>query len=262
MMEVELISKLAVTVVLVLLLSLVAEYVSPKMAGFLAGYPLGAAIALFFIGLENTPEFASDSAVYTLIGLVATQSFVYCYYRSTIALEKFSIPAASLCGIAGYFLVVWGLHYISVSRFLAVGIPVASVFVFIYLFRDIQNVTIEDRITLTAGILFLRALLAAGIIVIITGLAKSVGPRWAGLFSAFPITLFPLILIIHVTYDRQHVHTIIKNFPRGLGSLIIYALSVSIVYPVFGIYFGTSISLLAATGYLAIYQVVAGRINR
>ena len=33
----------------------VAERVSPRVAGLLSGYPLGAAIALFFMGLEIGP---------------------------------------------------------------------------------------------------------------------------------------------------------------------------------------------------------------
>ena len=76
--------KLIVSVTLVLTLSAVAEHVSPKAAGLLAGYPAGAAITLFFIGLDISPEFAADSAVYTMMGLVATEVFVYCYFKSTL----------------------------------------------------------------------------------------------------------------------------------------------------------------------------------
>jgi hypothetical protein len=100
-------------------------------------------------------------------------------------------------------------------------------------------------------------LLAGFIILIIIATARFVGSRWAGLFSAFPSTLFPLILIVHLTYDKVHVHTIIKNFPQGLGSLITYLLCVSIVYPASGIYIGTLISLAAATIYLLVYRLVA-----
>ena len=50
-MSLFLITKIAVTIGLVLALSLVAERVSPRAAGLLSGYPLGAAIALFLIGL-------------------------------------------------------------------------------------------------------------------------------------------------------------------------------------------------------------------
>lgn len=248
--------KIIVTVILVLVLSLVAEYVSPQVAGILAGFPLGAAIALFFIGLELGTDFVSNSAIYTLIGLIATQSFVYCYYQSTLHLRRFSIPISSAISIVGYFMVIWLLHFLKINKWLSILFPIISIGCFIYLFRGIQNIKIENRIKLTGQVLFLRAFLAAFIILIITGAAKSVSPVWAGLFSAFPVTLFPLILIVHFTYDKPHVHTIIKNFPRGLGALIVYSLSVSILYPMHGIYVGTMLSLMSATGYLFIYGLI------
>lgn len=254
--------KLAVTVALVVALSAVAEHVSPRVAGLLAGYPLGAAIALFFIGLDASPEFAAASAIYTLMGLVATQSFVYFYFKATLIAKKFSVLVASVAAVAGYFIVIWLLHYIRPNKFFAVLIPAASIFGFVFLFRRIKNVAIQERIRLTPGVIFLRAFLAALIIVAITAAAKTVGPAWAGLFAAFPITLFPLILIVHLTYEKEHVHTIIKNFPRGLGSLIIYSLTVASVYPLSGIYVGTLISLAAATAYLLVYGLIAQRATR
>ena len=253
--------KLFVSVALVLTLSAVAEHVSPRAAGLLAGYPAGAAITLFFIGLDISPEFAADSAVYTMMGLVATQVFVYCYFKSTLYFKRYSIILSSVFAIIGYFLVAWLLHYFRLNKFLAALIPLASILVFVYLFRRIQNTTIRNRVRLTPRMLFLRAFLAGFMILIIIGTAKSVGYRWAGLFSAFPSTLFPLILIVHLTYDKAHVHTIIKNFPMGLGSLITYTLCVSIVFPTSGIYFGTVISLAAASVYLLVYRLVAVRIR-
>ena len=260
-MESILFIKLLVSVTLVLTLSAVAEHVSPRAAGLLAGYPAGAAITLFFIGLDISPEFASDSAVYTMMGLVATQAFVYSYFKATLYFKKFTIVTASVFAIIGYFLVIWLLHHIRLNKFLAALIPIASIFVFVYLFRQIKNTTIRDRVKLTPRILFLRAILAGFLILIIIGTARSVGSRWAGLFSAFPSTLFPLILIVHLTYDKAHVHTIIKNFPLGLGSLITYSLCVSIFYPASGIYIGTVISLAAASIYLLLYRLVAVRIR-
>ena len=153
--------KLVVTVVVVLLLSLVAERVSPRIAGILAGYPLGGATALFFIGLEMGPEFASNSALYTLIGLVATQSFVYVYFRATLTFKRFNILASSILAAAGYFIVIWLLHFIRPGKFLAVMIPVASVFLFVYLFKKIKNITIQNKVKLAPGVLFFRAFLAA-----------------------------------------------------------------------------------------------------
>ena len=72
---------------------------------------------------------------------------------------------------------------------------------------------------------------------------------WAGLFSAFPTTTFPLILIVHYTYEARHVHTIIKNIPKGLGAIIIYSSGVFIFYPLCGVVVGTLLSLVIASLY-------------
>jgi len=249
-------AKLISSVSIVVLLSWIAEHVSPKVAGLLSGYPLGAAIALFFYGIEVSPEFASKSAVYTMIGLIASQAFVYCYYRASVYFKKFNIFYSSMIALSGYFLVTWLIHFIKLNRALAVVIPIISIFLFSYLFRKIENMEIQKRLNLSCGLLFLRAIFAGSIILVVTGTAKWVNSTWAGLLSAFPVTLFPLMLIIHSTYGKKYVHTIIKNFPIGLGSLINYALTVSICYPVYGVYLGTFISFMMATGYLFIYNFI------
>ncbi len=253
--------KLFLSIFTVLVLSLVVDHAGPRVAGILSGYPIGAAIALFFYGVEIGPEFAARSAIYTLAGLVATQFFVYFYYKSSLWFGKFRVAICSLAAVSGFFLVAWLLHFIELNRFFATLIPVVSVFVFIGLFREIENAGAGNRIRMTPKILVFRAVVSAGLILVVTGTAKWAGERWAGLFSAFPVTLFPLILIVHLTYGTGHVHTIIKNFPVGLGSLIVYCLTVSFAYPALGIYSGTLVSFIAATAYLGVYVFFRGRVG-
>ena len=257
--------KILVAIFIVMLLSFVAERVSPKVAGLLSGYPLGSAIVLFFYGAEISPAFAAKSALYTLVGLVASQVFVYCYYRASITCKRFIIFLSSVAAILGYLLAAWVLHLIPhlipVTAITAASIPVTAVFLFVFLFRSIKNKKIEKRVSLTHRVLFLRALSAATIIVMITGAAHTVGSAWAGLFSAFPITLFPLMLIVHHTYGAESVHTIIKNFPIGLGALIAYSLSISFAYPTVGLALGTVISFGAATFYLLAYAAITRRVR-
>ena len=246
--------KILITVFIVLALSLIAEHVSPRVAGLLAGYPLGAALALFFYGFEISPEFAAQSAVYTIIGLIAIQSFAYCYYLFSSYFKEYTIIVSSLMATAGYFVIAWLLHFLKPGALLSVMLTTFSIGIFVYLFRNIENKKIRNRITLSSRILFIRAFSAALFIVVITGTAHLVGPRWAGLFSAFPTTFFPLLVIVHFTYTTQHAHTIIKNFPIGLGSIIVYSLGVIFTYPRFGIGAGTTLSLCIATIYLLIYN--------
>jgi hypothetical protein len=251
--------KIVVSVFMVITLSLIAEFVSPRVAGILSGYPLGAAISLFFIGFEISPAFASQSSLYTMIGLVGIQGFTYFYYLASCRVNprrKWSnIVISSLAGLGGYMVIISILHVLKATILMSLVIPAASFVLFRFLFRNIRNVKIESRMRLDVILLFGRALFAGIVIILITAAAKVVGPRWAGLFSAFPITLFPVMVIVQFTYRVEHVHTLIKGVPEGLVSLFIYALVVHLTYPSIGIYFGTLIAYACATIYLIITHV-------
>jgi hypothetical protein len=126
----------------------------------------------------------------------------------------------------------------------------------IFLFRAIENVSILQRVKITHKIVAVRAATAAFIVVAISGAAAIIGPRWSGLFAGFPVTLYPMILILHWSYGVAPVHTVIRNFPRGMGALLIYIVSVSLTYPRFGIGAGTLLAFGAATIYLVFYSSV------
>jgi len=248
--------KLIFAIIVVLGLSFLAENVSPRVAGILSGFPTTSAISLFFYGLEISPEFAAKSAVYNIVGLTATLSFMYFYYRASKYFKKFNILLSSATAMTGYFIVAWLLHYLRLNKFIAIFVPIVFSFLFIFLFKEIKNIKIEKKIKLSFKVIMIRSLSAASIILLITSIPKLIGPTWAGLFSGFPATLFPLILIVHHTYNKKYAHTIIKNVPIGTFSVIIYSLVVSIVYPLYGIYLGTAIAYAMATIYLFAYHEI------
>ncbi|WP_159021360.1 hypothetical protein [Formosa sp. L2A11] len=262
MIELIFLIKLIVAIGFVIGLSILAENVSPKVAGILSGYPTGSAITLFFFGLEVNPEYAAKSAVFNMVGLAATLTFVYTYYMASRYFNKYNVILSSLSAILSYFIIVWLLHHLEVNTYIAILIPIVFSFLYLYLFKNIKEINIKTKAKLSYKTLFVRAFLAALIILVITSVPKFVGPTWAGLFSAFPTTLFPLLLIIHLTYSKEHVHTVIKNVPIGMFSLIIYSLTISIVYPLYGIYWGTLLSFGTATAYLLIYKKIRSLIDK
>ena len=175
---------------------------------------------------------------------------MYIYYKTSRYFTRFSVFISSVFSIFGYFFISYLLRFFNLTKPSIIALTLISLILFIFLFRSIENVKIDKKISLSNKVIFARAGLAALIVILITSAAKLVGVKWAGLFSAFPITLFPLILIVHISYDKEHVHTIIKNFPVGLGALIIYSLSVYKTYPIWGIYIGTAVSFIMSTAYL------------
>jgi hypothetical protein len=250
--------KMGTVIVITVGLSVLAEVTSPRFAGILTGFPLGAAISLFFMGVEIDPQFAAKSSLHTCSGVAATIVFSYCYYRvSLLAKELNPIPhilLACLAGTLGYLVAAFLLSLVAMNLTLAFLFPAVSVLASIPLFRRIENVTIDRRVHMSFKLLLIRSLFAASTVVLIISSAKLVGPTWAGLFSAYPNIMLPLVVILHFTYDPEHGYVILKNVPKGLVSVIAYCLVVSLTYPVYGVYVGTLMAYGIATLYLLVTQ--------
>jgi hypothetical protein len=251
--------KVMVAVSMVVGLSLLAEHVSPRFAGLVSGYPLGAAITLFFLGLEIGPRFAAESARHTMLGIIATEAFSFCYYQGSLLRSEGGKVARILVsagvGLGAYFLVIGVCQRIQTGVVVAALVSGCSIVGFNFLLRHVADATIDAKVPMSWGMLAGRALFAAAVIVLITASARLVGPVWAGLFSAFPMAMLPLCVIVHFTYRVEHVHAMIKNVPRGLGSVLLYSLIVCLTYPALGIYLGTAVAYGAATVYLVLIGV-------
>lgn len=246
--------KTVVSIVFVVVLSVIAEKVGPRAAGIISGYPLGVALSLCFIGLEVSPEFAARSAVSTVSGLAAIVALVSGYLFGLKWAQGVSRSAGlaitTVAALAAYGVIATLLSLFPVYWPSAVLIALLSIALSGRFFRTIPDIPIIQNVRLGFTALMLRAVFAALAILAITAAAKIVGPTWAGLFSAFPSTMLPLLIIIQYTHQPAHVRTIIKNVPRGLQSMLIYVVLVAVTYDTLGIAWGTVIGYLAATVYL------------
>ena len=258
--------KMGSAVLMVLGLSLVAEHASPRLAGVLSGYPLGAALCLFFYGYEISPEFAAESSIHTLAGLSATAAFAFGYWRGALFLKKASkstaITAATLGGMICYTIAALLIERLTLSLWSAMLTALISIALFDRLFRRIENSKIQQKQKLGFQIMAARALAAGLIIMGITTAAKFLPPGWAGVLAAFPMALFPFLAVIHFTYEIDHVSTVIKNVPRGLICLVIYSALVWWTYPKHGLFIGTLEGYLGATAYLVFINYLNTRKSR
>lgn len=247
------VAKLLVSVGVVLGLSMVAERVSTRVAGLLAGYPLGTAIALFFIGLEISPGFAADSAVHTLAGFSATLAlgggYLLCGRRNGMA----GVIAGTAGGMVAWLAVGSVLAAIDFNRLGGTLTTLAAIVLFTWLYRRVPDTRTGARGGFSWPALIVRAALAAAIIFLITGLAHVLPTAWAGLLAAFPVTMYPFLVILHLTHGAAPVATVIKHYPAGLGSLLCYALCVSLTYPTLGLALGTLAGFAVATLWLLMW---------
>ncbi|SEN06425.1 hypothetical protein [Halomonas caseinilytica] len=256
------VAKLLVSIGVVLGLSVVAERLSTRAAGLLSGYPLGTAIALFFIGLEISPNFAAESAVHTLAGFSATLAlgggYLLCGRRNGLS----GVLAGTAGGLVAWAIAGLLLTRFDLSRLGGTLITLAAILVFMRLYRHVPETAATPRGGFSWPALALRAGLAAGIIFLITGLAHVVPSAWAGVMAAFPVTMYPFLVILHLTHGAAPVATVIKHYPAGLGSLLCYALCVSLTYVPLGLAWGTLTGFAAATLWLLTWTRCQARWRR
>jgi len=243
-------AKLLVSIGVVLGLSVIAERVSTRVAGLLAGYPLGTAIALFFIGLELSPEFAADSAVHTLAGFTATLALGGGYLLGARRDGLVGVLRGTATGLAAWLATSLVLTSIPFTRISGTLTTLVAIVVFTWLYRRVPDIKASPKGGFSWPALALRAGLAAGIIFLITGLAHVMPAAWTGVMAAFPVTMYPFLVILHLTQGAAPVATVIKHYPAGLGSLVCYALVVSLTYATLGLWPGTLLGFAAATAWL------------
>ncbi|MDA0997307.1 MAG: hypothetical protein O2944_03760, partial [Proteobacteria bacterium] len=150
-------------------------------------------------------------------------------------------------------------------RYIELGLFAGTVFVFAsfalgaYGMSKFPTLPLAPYRRLGFSVVMFRATLATISILIITGVAAAVGPAWTGMLMAFPMTLYPLIIIIHLAYSGGAAAMVFKHVPLSLGGVVSFCMAGSYLFPTVGMVWGTLISLGAAALYLALYSALAKR---
>lgn len=230
---------------IVVALSLIAERLGPRAAGLLTGLPLGAGMVVIFTGVEQGGAFAAEAAGHMVPGFVTTVVFVYFYAVVALRGGKGGVPAVFLpllCAHAGYAIAAWLVAQIVWPMWLAIPMVIAALYFSTVLMRAIPNKAIVNRVRFGGGVMAFRAGMATIVILIITGIAGNVGPQWTGILTAYPLTLLPVILVLHITYAGGEIAAMLKHVPNGLGGVISFCLAVHFIVPIVGMLVGVGVA--------------------
>jgi hypothetical protein len=253
--ETSILAKVIWSAGVVLALTAIAERVGTRVAGILSGAPLSAVIIYFFVGRDMGTAYVVDSIPHGIAAFTATLAFVLAYYGTAAWFTRAAALGSVLSAITAFIVVAFGLAAIPFTLTSATATTVCVIVISIWLFRKIEFVSVENPVRYTVWLLILRGGFAAVLIVAAIALAEILGPRWTGLLVGFPSTLLPTLVIIHVTYNTASTHAMIRNFPVGMGSIVLYILSVNFTFPLWGVHGGTAASLAASLIYLTIIMI-------
>ncbi|KAB7613905.1 hypothetical protein F9L33_11130 [Amylibacter sp. SFDW26] len=248
--------KIALTSFSIIILGYIADRGNPRLAGILTGFPIGTAIVASFIAIENGPLIASEASLYSLAALSLNPVFAYSYYifGSKIA-EDFNYKTTLSLALVIYFIMAIMIANIPWSFTAAVIFLLCTAIFVNYFLNKIESNQKQRPVKITPIILFVRIMLASNIVIIVTNMVELVGPEWAGVFTPFPVTLVPLIAILHSTYGKEAAFSMIKGFGYSFLSTGIYLASITHFFPTLGIITSSLIGFLLAGFYLVGLEV-------
>jgi len=236
---------------IVIALTWLAERVSTRLAGIIAGAPQNAVLVYFFVGRDMGIPFAVASVPHGVASFTATIAFVLAYYGAASRAVHRTALWGTLGGMAAFWTVAWALSVVPFIFVPAALVTGCAIGLAIWLFRHAGSAPIARPVRYTPQLLLLRGSAAAVTIVFAVTLAEFLGPRWAGLMAGFPATLLPTLLIIHLTYGRASALAVLRTFPLGVVSVAIFVAAVAVFFPVFGVPAGTAAALGVSLLYLA-----------
>lgn len=248
-------AKILISTVIVLLLNEIAKRISPSFSGLISGLPLGTGLSVYFIAYQEGTSFMLEGIPWGIAGLTSSLFFCLTYLLSGSYLKNrnkiTAILISSFSSIVAFLLTGWIIHSLHLTVF-------SSLLLFIIFF--IVNLIIIHKLKISRQLPGLkknsfcknifRAILVSLIILCITGTSGIFGTKWAGIFSAFPSTLFPLLILLHFEHNEKLYPSFIKGFSYGISTLAIFYLACFFLLPALGLNLGFLIVYIISLLYL------------
>ena len=250
-----LVLKLLLTPLIVGGASLAARRWGPSIGGWVVSLPLTSGPVLFFLALEQGPQFAADATVGTILGLLGICGYTVGYLAGSRRGAGAALAVASL----GYVAVGIGVGPITGAPFaLLVAIVVAAIAGVIQLLpAPVGPSPVRDH---PAWDLPARILVGTTLVVGLTTLAPRLGPVASGIVATFPAYVSVLAVFEHLRGGRLAGLGVLRGLLVGLfGTVAFHVVIHGMVVP-FGVAvaFPVAIAVTAVIGAVALRRVRAG----
>ncbi|MBF6589852.1 MAG: hypothetical protein IVW57_04880 [Ktedonobacterales bacterium] len=230
--------KLILTPLLIGAVSLAGRRWGPVIGGLLVGLPLTSGPVALFLALGHGPAFAASAAAGILAG--GASGAIFCLAYSRLAFRLAWQPAI-LVSWALFFAVTWLLQPVTLAPVpLFIGVT-ALLFIVLRLLparEEAHGMPPSPWWDIPA-----RMVIATAFVLLLTGVAPTLGPRLSGLLAPFPIYVSILGIFTHRFAGAVAVASLIRGVVVGLFSFVTFFLIVTLlIVPV-----GIVVTFIAAT---------------
>ena len=213
--------KLIITPLIVAGVTWIARKWGESIGGLLIGLPLTSGPVSVFLAVEQGPHFATNAANSAILGLIPVTAFYITYIQSA---KHFSWYLSALYAICAYFVVVVAISVFPINiYFTTIVVPLILLLGTMTLGKRMEEGTVVPP---PAWDLPARMILATGLLVLITGAANTLGSKWSGLLSPFPIFTFVMVTFAHRQGGADAAKRFIQGVSLGLFSYVAFFLVV------------------------------------
>src|SRR5215467_176152 len=217
-----LVLKLLLTPVLIVLVSLAGRRWGPAVSGWLVGLPLTAGPVTLFLALNLGTVFAAHAAQGAILGLVSLAGFCLVYsWLSIRASWLWSLMASWVM----FFALTIALEWVSLPLIVSfLGVIGLLVIVFKLLPGSDRRVSVVNP---PSWEICLRMVVATAFVVLLTGVANSLGPQLSGLLSTFPMYASILAAFTHRFQNAAAARGVLRGLITGIFTFAIFFLLIA-----------------------------------
>lgn len=226
----------------VVLVSLAARRFGARVGGVVAGLPVIAGPILLVLALQHGSAFASKAAVGVLLGMVGLAAFVLTY--AAVATRGTWAPATA-AAYAAFALVIVAMRPVSVGPVAAFLVACSALALTLLLLPRVPLMG-QDQVPHPGWDLPFRAACTLALVVLITAVATTLGPRLSGLISAFPIITAVLTAFMHAQRGRDEAIRLLRGFTTGFFAYAVFCVIVATTVRPLGIAPSFAIATAAA----------------
>jgi len=254
--------------ILIASITVIAEKKSPRIAGILMSLPVITFLSLIFMAVSHGVDFAGKAALWNPIGAIADLIYMG-FFAAGLKIPEYidikqngknrngtsdrikEVCYGLITGFAGYFVSILVLSKLSISSgwFSLIFLWIAAIISY-KIFRRFPDMKIAPKKIVSSKDILSRCLFGGSAVAAIVILGDSAGYLWGGLFSSFPGTITPVLVLLHLRNGKEMSFTVIKSSPIGLSATGFYSCMVWLFYPLYGILIGTVVSYAAVLGFL------------
>ncbi len=245
----------------VILATIAADRLGPKIGGLISGLPSTAMFGLFFLAwTQNTSAASQATTIMPIIGGLTCLFLLIYIYLVKKGLWLALIVALGIWSILAYLLVRINFNNYPISIISYVVILVSSLLITEYVLK-IKSVK-GKKVSYSPSLIILRGLIGGMVVVLVVYLGKVGGPIFGGIFSMFPAMFTSTILVTYFTHGPIFSAATMKSSMLTAISIVVYSIVARYTYVPFGLIQGTFFSILIsfASGYV-IYKFLITKLS-